>query len=46
LGAEVNSAEYEYGPAISPDGRYLYFSSHRCGEGDIYRTELEALDLN
>jgi Tol biopolymer transport system component len=46
LGPGVNSAEYEYGPAISPDGMYLYFSSHRRGEGDIYRIELERLDLD
>jgi hypothetical protein len=46
LGPAVNSAEYEYGPTVSPDGRYLYFSSHRRGLGDIYRIELEFLGID
>jgi hypothetical protein len=37
LPAPINSNEYEYGPALSPDGRWLYFTSHRGGTGDIYR---------
>ena len=45
LGQPVNSFEYEYGPAISPDGQYLYFSSHRRGSADIYRIEVSALGL-
>ena len=40
LGPEVNSDEYEYGPAVSPDGDYLYFTSHRGGTADIYRVPL------
>ena len=36
LGAVVNSKEYEYGPEISPDGKTLYFTSHRSGQADIY----------
>ena len=43
--AGVNSAEYEYGPWISPDRRYLYFTSHRSGDADIYKVELKALDI-
>jgi Tol biopolymer transport system component len=43
LGHPVNSPQYEYGPTVSPDGRYLYFSSHRRGLGDIYRIQLEEL---
>ena len=45
LGPDVNSSQYEYGPAISPDGRYLYFSSHRRGLGDIYRVDLNVLPV-
>jgi len=37
LPAPLNSHEYEYGPWLSPDGRYLYFTSHRGGTGDILR---------
>lgn len=44
LGAPINSSEYEYGPNLSPDGEYLYFTSHRRGSGDIFRIALRALD--
>jgi hypothetical protein len=37
LPAPVNSKEYEYGPSISPDGKTLYFTSHRRGSADVYR---------
>ena len=40
LGPAVNTPEYEYGPTVSPDGEYLYFSSHRNGSGRIYRIRL------
>jgi len=40
LPAPINSNEYEYGPAFSPDGRWLYFTSHRGGTGDIYRVPM------
>lgn len=44
LPAPINSKEYEYGPAISADGRWLFFTSHRTGNGDIYRISAAALD--
>lgn len=44
--APVNSAEYEYGPSLSPDGRLLYFTSHRRGSADVYRIPLLALGLD
>jgi len=37
LGPVVNSAEYEYGPTVSADGTWLYFTSHRGEEADVYR---------
>ncbi len=43
LGEPVNSPEYEYGPTIS--GRYLYFTSHRRGNGDIYRIPVAELPV-
>jgi hypothetical protein len=43
LGPEVNSEEYEYGPAVSPDGQYLYFTSHRSGSADVYRVRLSTV---
>ncbi|MEE8061933.1 MAG: hypothetical protein V3T16_08880 [Gemmatimonadales bacterium] len=43
LGPAVNTPEYEYGPFVSPDGGWLYFTSHRSGDGDIYRVRIEGL---
>ena len=40
LGAAVNTDEYEYGATLSPDGEWLYFSSHRGGNADVYRIRL------
>lgn len=40
----INSAKYEYGPAISPDGHWLIFTSQRSGNGDIYRVSAGELD--
>ncbi len=40
LGPAVNTPEYEYGPTVSGDGEYLYFTSHRRAAGDIYRIRL------
>lgn len=44
LPAPINSKEYEYGPAISADGRWLFFTSHRTGNGDIYRISANVID--
>lgn len=43
LGAAVNTAEYEYGPSVSPDGEWLYFNSHRDGASNIYRVRLDSV---
>jgi regulation of enolase protein 1 (concanavalin A-like superfamily) len=45
LPAPINSSEYEYGPSLSPDGRTLYFTSHRGGNADVYRIPVAALGL-
>jgi Tol biopolymer transport system component len=45
LPAPVNSAEYEYGPTLSPDGSMLLFTSHRRGSADIYRVPVAGLGL-
>jgi hypothetical protein len=44
--APINSAEYEYGPSLSPDGQWLLFTSHRRGTADVYRVPLRALGLD
>jgi Tol biopolymer transport system component len=42
LGAAVNTAEFEYTPLISPDGKLLFFSR---GWGEIYHIDWKAPDL-
>lgn len=37
LPAPINTEKYEYGPSLSPDGRWLFFTSARAGTADIYR---------
>lgn len=44
LGAPVNSKQYDYGPLVSPDGAWLYFTSHRTGHTDIYRVSIGELE--
>lgn len=43
LGEPVNSDAYEYGATLSPDGRWLWFTSHRGGSADIYRIETRSI---
>lgn len=45
LPAPLNSAEYEYGPTLSPDGQWLYYTSHRGGTADVYRIAVRELAL-
>jgi hypothetical protein len=40
LGAAVNTAEFEYNPSVSRDGRTLYFGR----KGRVYEIPLAALD--
>lgn len=44
LDAPINSKQYDYGPLVSPDGRWLYFTSHRTGHSDIYRISIGELE--
>jgi Tol biopolymer transport system component len=41
LGQPVNSPSYEYGPFVSPNGRYLYLTTHRRGLGDVVRVAID-----
>ncbi len=36
LGANINSKHREIYPRVSPDGKYIFFSSNRNGNWDIY----------
>lgn len=43
LGDAINTPEYEYGPSVSPDGEYLYFTSHRDGPSHVYRVPVASI---
>jgi hypothetical protein len=36
LGPGINSNQRDFCPTVSPDGKYLFFSSKRIGSGDIF----------
>lgn len=36
MGPPINSPASDYCPMLSPDGKYLFFTSTRSGNGDIY----------
>jgi Tol biopolymer transport system component len=44
LGKLINSRESEFSPAVSPDGKYFFFTSTRLGQGDIYWVDAAVLD--
>ena len=43
LGPAVNSASYEYGASISPDGKFFFYTSSRNGSEDIFWIPAEVL---
>jgi hypothetical protein len=45
LGVAVNSEASEYGAMMSPDGRFLFFTSSRTGMEDIYWVSAGVLGL-
>jgi hypothetical protein len=44
LGPEINSERTEYGATVSPDGRFLFFTSTRAGNEDIYWVSAKVID--
>jgi Tol biopolymer transport system component len=36
MGDQINSSSADYTPMLSPDGKYLFFTSGRSGADDIY----------
>ena len=45
MGSAVNSAQRDFCPVVSPDGKYLFFSSKRNSEGDIFWVDAGVIDL-
>lgn len=46
LSAPINTDKYEYGPSISSDGKWLFFTSARAGSSDIYRVRIAAIEAD
>jgi D-alanyl-D-alanine carboxypeptidase len=44
MGAGINSPSLEYCPKVSPDGRFLFFSSGRSGRGDVYWVDAKIIE--
>ena len=47
LGEGVNSADYEFRPYVTPDGKYLFFTSNRPKEvptGNLYWVDARVID--
>ena len=44
LGEPVNSEFWEYGATISPDGKYLFFTSSRNGTEDIFWVSIKIIE--
>ncbi len=44
MGPAVNSAMSDYTPMLSPDGKYLFFTSNREGQDDIFWVDAGVID--
>ena len=44
MGAQVSSPYLDYAPMVSPDGKYLFFTSGRGGADDIYWVNARVID--
>ena len=44
MGRAINSDKRDFCPMVSPDGKYLFFSSKRAGEGDIFWVDAKVIE--
>lgn len=44
MGGGINSNAHEYCPSLSPDGKYLFFTSNRNNGDDIYWVDAKIID--
>jgi Tol biopolymer transport system component len=44
MGKSINTEGYEYGPLLSPDGKYLFFTRYIEGQGDIYWVDAKIVE--
>jgi Tol biopolymer transport system component len=45
MGYLVNSYAYDWGPAVFPDGLYLFFISYRTQNHDIYWIDAKIIEM-
>jgi tetratricopeptide (TPR) repeat protein len=45
MGGGINSSSRDYCPALSPDGKYLFFASNRDNFDDIYWVDTKIIDI-
>jgi len=46
LGDTVNTPATEFCPKVTPDGRYLFYTSRSTGEGDVYWVDARIIDAH
>ena len=44
MGEPINTSSLEYCPMVSPDGKYLFFTSRRRGNDDVYWVDATIID--
>jgi Tol biopolymer transport system component len=44
LGEAVNTSDTDYCPKVTPDGKYLFYTSRSTGEGDVYWVDARIID--
>ena len=44
MGSTINSDKRDFCPMVTPDGKYLFFSSKRQGEGDIFWIDAKVIE--
>ncbi len=44
MGPDINSDKRDFCPMVTPDGKYLFFSSKRLGVGDIFWVDANVID--
>jgi len=44
MGRPINSSASEFKASVSPDGKYLFFSSSKSGNGDIYWVDVKIIE--
>lgn len=44
MGDAINSDKRDFCPMITPDGKFLFFSSKRIGEGDIFWIDVKVIE--